>query len=164
MAAVSDSLQQFGTSYLMFKEKIQKGDHEGVPFFLLRFFEKGPDHYLNKNLNCSIGLPGQRLGELSEERKAQLVLTALHLLFQDIMAKTARGSSCKFIIQPRIHDCNPYLINYRRVISDLLGPWLVELSLKLKFKEEQGLGAKNVKVHVYRTSQTISFLEMRSLL
>lgn len=134
------------------------------PFFLIPFFEQGPEHYLTRNYNCSLGLPGEEPPELSIEKKALFVLKELQHLFQYIREETARSSSCAFIIQPKIHDSNPYLVNYSRLLTELLRPWLLTHDLLLKFREVSGLGAKNVQILVFGSSQTSNLLEMRSLL
>ncbi|WP_420421094.1 hypothetical protein [Simkania sp.] len=132
-----------------------------VPSYLFPLLEHGPERYLRKNMNRSLGTP---FPELTADQKLSFVLHKLQHLFNHIITQTETRDAYAFKIQPDIHDCNPYLIDYLGLFLEIVSPWTVTRGLQMRFREALGLGAKSLQVLVTRATQTENPLEMQALL
>lgn len=153
---VWENYQSFCRFYKEIKYCYDTKRFEDLPPYLIRFFEKGPNHFIRRNLNQSWSIERVRY---SNRRKAYLGLTALERMFQVVVSEIATKKTCTVTFTASWHDGLPYVVKGEAILKELfLKKCAAEIECTFSFEHSIGLSETYTV-----TVQRIGAFPLRSL-
>lgn len=135
-----ENYQSFCRFYKVAKYRYDAKRFEDLPSYLIRFFEKGPRHFIRRNLNQSSS--GERVC-YSDRRKAYLGLTALEMMFQVVVSEIAIKKTCTVTFSASLHDSLPYVVRGEAILKELfLERCAAEIECAFSFEHLSGLSER----------------------
>lgn len=135
-----ENYQSFCLFYKVTKNHYEAKRFEKLPSYLIRFFEKGPGHFIRRNLNQSSS--SERVS-YSRRRKAYLGLTALELMFQVVVSEIAIKKTCTVTFSASVHDGLPYVVKGEAILKELfLERCAAEIECLFSFEHSSGLSER----------------------
>lgn len=137
---VWDNYKSFCQFYKATKSCYESKCFEKLPLYLVQFFEKGPDHFIMRNINRSSNSERVRY---SKRRKAYYVLSALEQMFNALISEIAIKKACTVTFSASLHDQLPYFVKGDAILNELfLKRCSEEIECTFSFKHSSGLSER----------------------